>query len=148
MMNLTDKGKDREPEKNKKGLEAEKLQMIRARQWACALCQYAGAEEGFLEEFWDALVKDGEVFEEFCYYMDYQKFLCKVKVRGSTVVDVMIWQIDHFKAELDRGNYEMKNNGDKMLLMAFHTFLKMRKEPWKYTYAIQEETGTDYPEKF
>jgi hypothetical protein len=42
----------------------------------------------------------------------------------------------------------MKQNGDKMLLMAFDTMLKMEKQPEKYVYLMQSETGTDYPEKY
>ena len=60
----------------------------------------------------------------------------------------MVWQIDHFKAELDHRDPDMRDNGDKMLLMAFDTFLKMRKDPEKYTWMMQEETGTDYPDKY
>ncbi len=60
----------------------------------------------------------------------------------------MVWQMDHFKAQLDRGHDDMKQNGDKMLLMAFDTMLKMEKQPEKYVYLMQSETGTDYPEKY
>ena len=42
----------------------------------------------------------------------------------------------------------MGDNGDKMLLLAFDTFLKMRKEPERYIRLLQGETGTDYPEKY
>ena len=60
----------------------------------------------------------------------------------------MVWQKDHFKAQMDRGHYDMKQNGDKMLLMAFDTMLKMEKQPEKYVQLMQSETGTDYPDKY
>ena len=63
-------------------------------------------------------------------------------------MDIMVWQIDHFKAEMDRRDPGMGQNGDKMVLLAFDTLLKMRKNPGKYVRALQGETGTDYPEKF
>ena len=60
----------------------------------------------------------------------------------------MVWQMDHFKAQLDRGKDDMKNNGDKMLLMAFHTMLEMEQDPTRYIFSMQNETGTDYPGKY
>ncbi len=64
------------------------------------------------------------------------------------VVDVMVWQMDHFKEQVDRGRDDIKSNGDKMLLMAFHTMLKMERDPERYVNLLQTETGTDYPEKY
>lgn len=60
----------------------------------------------------------------------------------------MVWQTDHFKAELDRGKYDMKRNPSKMVLMAFDTFLNMEKDPEKYVRQMSGETGTDYPGKY
>ena len=67
---------------------------------------------------------------------------------GYSVVDIMVWQMDHFKAQMDRGRDDMKNNGDKMLLLAFDTMLKMEKEPARYVDLMQSETGTDYEGKY
>ena len=117
-------------------------------QWAKALCYYAGEDEVFLEQFWGALTASEEVYKEFVYYLTNQTFLCEYKVEGYSVVDIMVWQMDHFKAQMDRGRDDMKQNGDKMLLMAFDTMLKMEKQPEKYVHLMQSETGTDYPEKY
>ena len=42
----------------------------------------------------------------------------------------------------------MKNNGDKMLLMAFDTMLRMERDPERYVDLMQTETGADYPDKY
>ena len=42
----------------------------------------------------------------------------------------------------------MANNGGKMVLRAFDTLLKMKRQPEKYKGLMQSETGTDYPGKF
>ena len=65
-----------------------------------------------------------------------------------TVVDIMIWQMDHFKSDLDRGLYDMQSNPNKMLLRAFYTMLKMEKDPQLYLEKYGSDTGTDYPGKF
>lgn len=120
----------------------------RVYQWARALCYYAGEGEDFLQEFWKRMRQSEGVMREFTYYLDHQNFLCEYKVAGYSVVDLMVWQMDHFKAQMDRGKDDMKNNGDKMLLMAFDTMLKMEQEPEYYVNLLQTETGTDYPEKY
>lgn len=112
------------------------------------LCQFAGENEAFAADFYESLKADEEIFREFIYYMEHGNFACKAQVRGYTVVDIMIWQMDHFKAWLDRDTTGTKENGDRMLLLAFDTLLKMRKEPEKYIQKMQSETGTDYQGKY
>lgn len=116
--------------------------------WIKESCARSGTDDGFAEEFFSELKKDEEIWQEFVYYIEHGNFACKAKVAGYTVVDIMVWQMDHFKAWLDRDNSKTKQNGDGMLLMAFHTLLAMKKNPDKYIQKMQYETGTDYPEKY
>ena len=69
--------------------------------WAGALCGYAGADREFLEDFWGRLTADEEIYEEFVYYLEHQDFLCKVKIEGYGLVDLMIFQSAYYtdKAE-------------------------------------------------
>jgi hypothetical protein len=120
----------------------------KAYEWAKALCDYAGEDQQFMEEFWEMLEQSEGVYQEFLYYLEHQNFSCAYKIAGYSLVDIMIWQMDHFKAQMDRGRDDMKNNGDKMLLMAFYTMLKMEKNPEYYVDLMQSETGTDYPGKY
>lgn len=125
-----------------------KIMEEKAYQWACALCHYAGQDEAFLQDFWQRLGRSEGIYREFVSYMESRNFLCEYKVRGYGIVDVMVWQMDHFKAQMDRGRDDMKNNADKMLLMAFDTFLKMEQDPEYYVNLMQSETGTDYEGKY
>lgn len=120
----------------------------KAYEWARALCRYAGEDEAFLQDFWLRLRQSEDIYREFVYYMEHQNFLCEYKVQGYGVVDIMVWQMDHFKAQMDRGRDDMKNNGDKMLLRAFDTLLKMERDPERYVSLMQTETGTDYEGKY
>ncbi len=115
--------------------------------WAGRLCEYAGENEEYLQIFFHRLLAHPAIYEEFAWYYEKQDFLCKAKVRGVTVVDVMVWQMDHFKARLDQGS-ELRTNKDKMLLYAFDTFLKMAEEPDRLIARMSQETGTDYPDKY
>ena len=108
----------------------------------------AGESGEFLEELAEGLAASPAIGEEVLFYVETGDFSCKTKIEGYTLVDIMVWQIDHFKAQMDRGNTGMRNNGSKMVLRAFDTMLKMEREPERYKLLMQTETGTDYPEKY
>lgn len=108
----------------------------------------AGESKEFLAGLSAGLIESREIGEEFLFFAETGDFSCKAKIEGYTAIDIMVWQIDHFKAQMDRGKSDMKNNGSKMVLRAFDTMLKMEKEPEKYKRLMQTETGTDYPDKY
>lgn len=116
-------------------------------QWTLQLCQYAGETEEFAGNFWERLLQSPGIYEEYEYFYTSQSFRCAYKIQSISVVDIMIWQIDHFKSRLDRES-SMRTNKDRMVLMAFDTFLKMEQEPQKYLAQMSEQTGTDYPGKY
>ena len=116
--------------------------------WARGLCYYAGKDEAFLERFFEMLTASEGVSGEFLYYLDHHNFLCRYQVAGYSLIDIMVWQMDHFKAQLDRDREGMKSNGDQMLLEAFHTMLLMERDSQYYVNLMQTETGTDYVGKY
>jgi hypothetical protein len=118
------------------------------REWTRLLADNAGEDEAFTAEFLKMLDASPKIKDEYLYYMNNVKFLGEYSVCGMTVVDITIWQMDHFKSDLDRGLYDMQSNPDKMLLMAFNTMLKMEKDPLGYLEKYGSDTGTDYPGKF
>lgn len=118
------------------------------KEWIKELCKAAEAEEGFYETFLKKLQDAPEIYKELLYFAYHQDFLCAYKIQGYSVVDILVWQMDHFKAQLDRDNYALKHNQNKMVLTAFDTFLEMEKEPQKFSALLQSETGTDYPGKY
>lgn len=118
-------------------------QKERAYEWAAALCKCAGANQMFLQDFWERLTADQEIYEEFVYYLEHQDFLYKVKIGGYGLVDLMIFQIDHFRAVMDQDVSDMRLNKDKMLLMAFNSLLQMKKNPEPFLKIMQEQTGMD-----
>ena len=120
-----------------------------AEAWAKALCEYSNMDEEFFRDFYKRLTASEGVYEEFIYYMNNQNFLCKFNVRNITVTDILVYQVDRFKAGLDDfDKRDMKYNPDKMLLMAFDTMLKAEKDPEKYAEIFRTQTGTDYEGKF
>lgn len=124
------------------------MEGTKVREFIGRLCGYAGEDRAFADDFYDRLTADEEILREFTYYMEHGDFACRAAVRGYTAVDIMVWQMDHFKAWLDRDTGGTKQNGDRMILLAFDTLLKMKQDPEKYIQRMQQETGTDYPGKY
>lgn len=118
------------------------------KQWARSLCLYAGENDAFYVDFVERMSRFEDVYKEFEYYFDNGSFLGALQVAGMTLVDIMIWQMDHFKSDLDRGLYDMQSNPDKMVLMAFDTMLNLKIDPEKIILKFGADTGTDYPGKF
>lgn len=118
------------------------------REWAIKLAQCAGQTQEKAEAFAEKLEKYEDIQEELCYYYVNQNFLCKNQVAGYTIVDILVWQVDHFKAFLDRPEEVNRYDQDRLLWSAFDTMLEMKEHPEKYQRKIQEETGTDFVDKF
>lgn len=118
-----------------------------AHTWALALCKCAGETEEYAEAFWTRLTWSEGVYSEYLFYMMHQDFACRYKIQGVSIVDIMVWQIDHFKAGMDMGRSE-RDNPDRMLLTAFVTMLDMEQDPATFLSAYRNDTGTDYPGKF
>ena len=90
-------------------------------EYARSLCDQANEEDGVLEEFWNRVCKYPEILKEFEYYRVHNDFLCELTVSGITVADILVWQIDRFKAAIDEGKFALKYNGPHMVLGAFYT---------------------------
>lgn len=115
-----------------------------AAEFAARLCMYAGEDQAFYDAFWKRLLSHTDILAEFVYYMEHHEFACRIKVADKSVVDIMIWQIDHFKSHLDRDEVDMRCNKDKMVLYAFDTMTKMAENPEDYVRKMLGETGTDF----
>ncbi len=118
------------------------------REWAVRLAQCAGQSKEQAESFAAGVENCPQLQEELCYYYEHQNFLCKYQVAGYTIADILVWQVDHFKAFLDRPDEMNRYRQDRLVWSAFHTMLEMREHPENYQRKMQEETGTDYAGKY
>ncbi len=118
-----------------------------AHKWAYALCECAGETKEYADIFWNRLTRSEGIYGEYVYYMLTQDFACAYTIEGVSLVDIMIWQIDLFKAGMDTVRPE-RDNPDRMLLTAFVKMLDMEDNPGAVVDAYRHDTGTDYPGKF
>lgn len=117
-------------------------------QYATSLCHYGGADQNFTRTFLEDLKNYPEIQKELAYYARFQEFLGEFTIQGYSIIDILVWQIDHFKSHMDRGEYDLQSNPDHMVMMAFRTFLTMMTDPEPIILAFQSETGTDYADKY
>lgn len=103
--------------------------------------------EEYLKDFWNKISSNEELLKEFSYYAYNTDFLCEYKVDGLSVADILVWQIDRFKAALDEGKFSLKYNGPHMVLSAFLTMSDVAKDSAPYLSRFRSETGCDYPGK-
>ena len=95
------------------------------------------------EAFIKGLEENEDLLSELDFYLANNDFLCKTKVCGYSIVDILVWQIDHFRAFLDRETSLTKRNPKAMGVLAVETMINMRKNPEKYIAEFTNETGTD-----
>lgn len=116
--------------------------------WLCELAMGAGETQEYADGLWERLRRSNGVLREFAYYHDYGKFLCEYKVAGYTLADILVWQVDHFKAYLDRPEEMNRYRQERLLLESVDIMLKMEMDPGKYIEKMQGETGTDFEGKY
>lgn len=119
----------------------------RALEFAKALCSYSNKDEAFLKEFIRKLEDSPALYKEFMYFLENQDFLCEMNIQGITLPDILVWQVDKFKAGIDEGRFELKYNPDAMLLAAFNTMYDVEQDPSRYLENFRTVTGSDYEDK-
>lgn len=117
-------------------------------QYIADLAAKAGEGEEYAKDLWSRIRQSGGVLKELAYYHDYGKFWGEYKVAGYSLTDILVWQVDHFKAYLDRREEVNRHKPEKLFLQALDIMLQMEKKPQPFVDKLQGETGTDYVGKF
>lgn len=108
----------------------------------------AGESESYGTELWNKIKKSGGILQELAYYHDYGDFWCQYQVAGYTLADILVWQVDHFKAYLDRPTEMNRYRKEKLVLSAFEIMVEMEENPQPYIEKMSNETGTDFEGKY
>ena len=91
-----------------------------------AWADYAGYTVEWADKFWQDLLLNKEVYEEFLYYIDHNDFLCKYSFNGQYITDIFIWEMRKFNVRTDRGKNYSDCDKTEMVLNAFRTMLDMK----------------------
>lgn len=135
---------DRNRTENQKSDDNRLEQALAAlRQFLLNLAAQAGESPEYGEKLWQGIKASEGLLQEFAYYHDYGKFLCKYNVAGYTLADVLVWQVDHFKLYMDRPDEMNRYRQQRLLLAAFETMAAMEQDPAPFVEKMKGETGTD-----
>lgn len=119
---------------------------ISLKEYLVYCCNRAGFDMDYVQDFYERIIKNENVLNEFIYFVNAGSFLGKYNIDGISVADIIVYQIDYFKAAMDQDRLDMKFNRDKMLLEAINTMLKMDEDE-EYCKKIKEDflsiSGTD-----
>lgn len=112
------------------------------------LAAAAGESEEYAADLWRRIQSSTGVLRELAYYHDYGDFWGEYKVAGYSLADILVWQVDHFKAYLDRHDEVNRWHPERLLLQSLDVMLQMEVDPRPYAEKLQGESGTDYVGKF
>lgn len=113
------------------------------RDYVLLLAGQAGKDEAYGEALWQSVSRSPGLLRELAHYHDYGKFLCEYKVAGYTLPDVLVWQVDHFKLYMDRGEEMNRYHAERLLLSAFETMAQMERDPAPFVRKMEAESGQD-----
>ena len=102
----------------------------------------------YTDSFMTSLNEHPQIREEYIYYLEHGSYNCAYTIEGFSVADIVIWQMDHFKALVDDKVSQIKDNPYRMTLEGFLTMMKMEDDPDRYVSKIRSTTGTDYLGKY
>ena len=111
------------------------------------LAEQAGMSNDKAVDLWNRIKNSQGVLQELAYYHDYGNFWCKYEVAGYTLADILVWQVDHFKAYMDRHEEMNRYRQERLLLESLDIMLKMESDPEPYVRKMQDESGTDFDQR-
>lgn len=116
---------------------------IRAYEALKELGKYAGKTDEWLDELWRSLVEDAAQMDEFMYYLDHHTFKDEDSCRGYGLSDLYVWQMDRYNLIRDIGKNTESCNKEAMVLNAFLTMQKLKKDPDTWIRRITAGEGMD-----
>lgn len=108
-----------------------------------ALCSFAGETQEWCDELWPEIMTDEELYRELLYYMKHNTLNDKMKCCGYTLIDLFIWQMEHYNLLHDTGKNTEQCRKTDMVLRAFETMAQLKKNPEACVRRLEEGKGND-----
>lgn len=107
------------------------------------LCDYAGKPIAWCDALWQEMLEDSQLYEEFVYYLEHHLPGDMMKVRGYSLTDLYVWQIEQYNLRRDSGKNTAGCNKEDMMLQAFDMLARMKKNPDDYLGKLDKGAGMD-----
>lgn len=107
------------------------------------LCDYAGKSAEWCDKLWQEMLDDKEIYDEFVYYLEHHVPGDLMKVRGYSLTDLYVWQIEQYNLHGDSGKNTVCCNKEEMVLQALWMLAEMKKNPDGYLGKLDRGAGMD-----
>lgn len=107
------------------------------------ICEYAEFDRGWTDKLWTDIITCRDIYEELVYYIEHHTFMDKLKVRGYSLSDLYVWQMDKYNLVREIGKNPRTCNKERMVMRAFRTMVDMRQNPDEYVRRLKEGRGED-----
>lgn len=111
------------------------------------LAQRAGYDKSFAADLWYRISHSEGVLRELAYYHDTGNFWNGYKIAGYQLTDILVWQVDHFKAYMDRSDDMNRYRQERLLLESLDIMLQMEQNPEPFIKKMRDESGTDFDQR-
>ncbi|MCR5801643.1 MAG: hypothetical protein K6G57_04855, partial [Lachnospiraceae bacterium] len=100
-------------------------------------------DEGRTEKFIEGLRSDRSVRKEVRHFLETGNILGEYRISGISLSDVIVWQVDHFKAYMDRHDRMNRYRQERLFLESAEVMLEATGDPEPFIRKFHEESGTD-----
>lgn len=107
------------------------------------LCSYAGKPEEWQQALWDELLRWGELYDAFVYYLENHGLPDQPKCGAYSLTDCYVWQMEQDNLRRDTGKNTGSCNKEDMVLRSFMLMAQMRRQPKTYAKKLSDWKGMD-----
>lgn len=107
------------------------------------ICEYAELDKEWADNLWKDIITCRDIYDEFVYYIEHHTFMDKVKVKGYSLSDIYVWQMDKYNLIREIGKNPRTCNKERMVMRAFRTIIDMQQNPDEYVKRLEEGRGED-----
>lgn len=108
-----------------------------------SLCEYAGLDENFANSLWQDMALEADVYNEFVYYLINHTFLDKLSIKGYSLSDLYVFQMDKYNLLSEIGKNPVDCNKERMVLKAFRMLVDMKRDPDTFIKRLESGRGED-----
>ena len=116
---------------------------IKLYSWLQEICEVVRYEASWRDRFWNKLLLQPGIYQEFLHYAETNDFLCKCQIDGYYITDIFIWEMRKYNVRTDRGKNGEDCDKYAMLLEAFDTMLEMVDNGARVDWSMEMKTGMD-----
>lgn len=107
------------------------------------MCQYVQYTPEWRDAFWEELLKNPPIYQEFLYYLEHQDFLGEYQVDGYSVLDIFVWIMRRYNIRTDKGRNGTECDKTALLLDTFRMMLDMKENGTAIEWAMEMKNGMD-----